>query len=144
MLSHSVIRAAVAITGLLNVNRMDRLSLTFLGLKTDTRLDGMMFFTVARQWTLSERLYERAAVEFPMFVHWYVTNVGTTSIDTRQDYFEDVEQSDEEVRDSQFTKCIQTLFWPHFFPTRWQSGIALDSRPDSNSVADTWGTAQFT
>lgn len=47
-----------------------------------------LLFNVVTQWTLSEKLYQRAAVDFPMMIRHVVINVGSTSYDMQRAYIE--------------------------------------------------------
>jgi hypothetical protein len=77
-------------TGLLNIAKLDLLTQSTMPLKTGTEFDGMLYFLLGRHWNFSERLYERAAVDFPMKMLWRFTAVGNTSIDLSHTYYEDV------------------------------------------------------
>jgi len=55
----------------------------------DKRISEMMWFAVGRHWTFSPRLYERAAINFPMNVHLNWNGVGKSSFDLSQDYYVD-------------------------------------------------------
>jgi len=70
--------------------KIDRLSEGIAGMEWfDKRLSELIFFTVGRQWTFSSRLYQRAAVNFPIEVHCNWTGVGNASFDHRQVYHEE-------------------------------------------------------
>jgi len=55
----------------------------------------LVVFLVGRRWTFSSDFYRRAAVHFPMKLHWAVVGVGRSSIDMMQSIYEDVELSTE-------------------------------------------------
>jgi acyl-CoA thioesterase FadM len=47
-----------------------------------------MTYAVGRRWTFSPRFYQRAAVHFPMVVHWSISRIGNSSFDLFQSYYE--------------------------------------------------------
>lgn len=49
---------------------------------------GLLTFNVVSRWTLSEKLYQRAAIDFPMMMQLSTVNIGTTSFDMQQTYIE--------------------------------------------------------
>lgn len=76
-------------SGVLNIAKMDRLAQSIISVKTNTEADNLMFFMVGRDWTFSPRLYQQAAFDFPMSMHWTLTGVGNVSVDHQLIYYED-------------------------------------------------------
>ena len=50
-------------------------------MKNQAECEKVLFFIVGHQLNISERLYDRAAVDLPMTLRWFVTGVGKSSFD---------------------------------------------------------------
>jgi acyl-CoA thioesterase FadM len=75
------------LSGLVDIVQMDKLCQ-----EMPMRLcaeDKTLYFTVGRHWEFSSRLYERAAIDFPMKMRWTVSGFGRSSFDHFQTYHEE-------------------------------------------------------
>jgi len=112
----------VKLHGLLDIHRAGTLS----WFKQHGLPDNVTVIMIGRHWNMLRKLYERAAVDYPMVTSWWLTGLGRSSVDFMQ-------VLTEEVTGEHLAKCV---FRGVAFDINTQKSVPFEGRPREQALSE--------